>query len=328
MPVLDMKIEELENYNGVNPKPIDHAEYWEKAIAEMKAVEPQVTMKKADFKSPIAECYDMYFTGVNGARIYVKYLRPKNVAGKIPAVLQFHGYWGNCGDWCDKLGYAASGMAVFAMDVRGQGGKSEDVGGVCGNTLHGHIIRGLSEEDPQKLLFRDIFLDTAELAGIVMDMEFIDDTKVYAMGGSQGGALTLACASLEPRIAKAVAQEPFLCDFKRVWDMDLDLDAYGELRDYFRMFDPRHEREEEIFTKLGYIDLQYLVPRIKADVLLFTGLLDNICPPSTQYAAYNKMQCNKKHIIYPDYRHEYLKGANDLIYEFFVNDKSCNGAVQ
>ena len=112
-----------------------------------------------------------------------------------------------------------------------------------------------------------------------------------------------------------------MCDFKRVWDMDLDLEAYGELRDYFRLFDPRHEREEEIFTKLGYIDLQYLVPRIKADVMMFTGLLDNICPPSTQYAAYNKMQCRKKHVLYPDYKHEYLKDVNDITYEFFVNDK-------
>lgn len=321
MPALDMPIKELEKYQGVNPKPADFDKYWDESIAEMKAVDPQVTLEKAEFESPIAECYDMYFTGVNGARIYVRHLRPKNIKGKIPAVLQFHGYSGNCGDWFDKLGYVASGMAVFAMDVRGQGGKSEDVGGVCGNTLHGHIIRGLDEKEPKKMLYRDIFLDTAELAGIAMNMECIDETKVYAMGGSQGGALTLACAALEPRVSKIAPAEPFLCDFKRVWDMDLDLNAYGELRDYFRLFDPRHEREEEVFTKLGYIDLQHLAPRIRADVLMFTGLLDSVCPPSTQYAAYNKMQCTKKHILYPDYAHEYLKDVNDITYEFFVNGK-------
>lgn len=321
MPVLDMPIRELEKYMGVNPRPADFDEYWDTAIAEMKAVDPQVVMKEAKFKCSFADCYDMYFTGVNGARIHAKYLKPKHITGKIPAVLRFHGYYGHCGEWFEKLGFVAAGMAVFAMDVRGQGGISEDVGGVCGHTLQGHIIRGLDEDDPTKLLYHDIFLDTAELAGIVMDMDFIDETKVYAMGGSQGGALTLACASLEPRIAKIAPAEPFLCDYKRVWDMDLDLDAYGELRYYFRTFDPRHEREEEIFTKLGYIDLQYLVPRIKADVMMFTGLLDNICPPSTQYAAYNKMTCRKKHVLYPDYKHEHLKDVNDITYEFFANDK-------
>lgn len=321
MPALDMSVKDLEKYNGVNPKPVDFDKYWNKAIAQMKEIDSQVTLIKAEFQSPIAECYDMYFTGMNGARIHAKYLKPRHISKKIPAVLQFHGYHGNCGEWYEKLGFVASGMAVFAMDTRGQGGYSEDVGGVQGNTVHGHIIRGLCETDPNKLLYRDIFLDTAQLARIVMDMEHIDENKVYAMGGSQGGALTLACASLEPRVSKIAPAEPFLCDYKRVWDMDLDLNAYGELRDYFRLYDPRHEIEDEIFTKLGYIDLQYLAPRIKADVVMFTGLLDNICPPSTQYAAYNKMQCRKKHILYPDYGHEYLKDVNDITYEFFVNDK-------
>lgn len=321
MPMIDMPVKELEQYKGVNPKPADFEEYWEKAIAEMKAVDPQVEMKKAAFQTPNVECYDMYFTGVNGARIYAQHLRPKHIEGKIPAVLMFHGYCGNSGDWSKKLGYAASGIAVFAMDARGQGGKSQEVGGVCGNTIHGHIIRGLDEEDPQKLLFRDIFLDTAELAGIVLGMDFVDEVKVYATGGSQGGALTISCAALEPRIAKAAPEFPFLCDYKRVWDMDLAAHAYAELKDYFRFFDPRHEREEEVFTKLGYIDLQYLAPRIKANVLLFTGLMDKICPPSTQYAAYNKMTCNKKHVIYPDFGHENLHDSSDMIFDFFVNDK-------
>jgi len=322
MPMIDMPVKELEKYEGMNPKPVDFDEYWDKAIAEMKAVDPQVVMTKASFQAPTVECYDMYFTGVNGARIHVKHLRPKNVTGKIPAVLIYHGYGGDAGSWfADKLAYAASGCAVFAMDARGQAGRSEDVGGVPGNTLHGHIIRGLECEDPHKLLFRDIFLDTAQLAGIALSLDFVDETKVYATGGSQGGALTIACASLEPRVSKAAPVYPFLCDYKRVWDMDLDIQAYAELKDYFRNFDPRHEREEEIFTKLGYIDLQYLAPRIKGDLLMITGLMDNVCPPSTQYAAYNKMTCKKKHILYPDFGHEYLRDSDDIIYEFLVNDK-------
>ena len=319
MPMIDMPVEKLEKYNGANPRPADFDEYWEKALDEMRAMDPQVEMKKADFQTPAIECYDMYFTGVNGARIYVKHLRPKNITGKIPAVLEFHGYGASSRDWYDKMGYPASGVALFAMDVRGQGGKSEDVGGVCGNTRSGHIIRGLDEQDPHKLLFRDIFLDTAELAKIVMELDFVDETKVYAEGGSQGGALTLACAALEPRIAKAAAWFPFLCDYKRVWDMDLDKLAYAELKDYFRDFDPRHERENEIFTKLGYIDIQHLAPRIRGEVLMFTGLMDNVCPPSTQYAAYNKMTCKKKHILYPDYGHEFLIHSHDIAFDFLIN---------
>ena len=317
-----MLIEELLKYNGVNPRPEDHDDYWEKALSEMKAVDSEISFEEVDFKSPIVSCYDMYFTGVNGARIYAKHVRPKNVSGKIPAVIMFHGYGADCEDWYSKMPYAASGVAVFAMDVRGQGGKSEDVGGVCGNTLHGHIIRGLADKNPQKMFYRDVFLDTAQLAGIVLDLDFIDETKVYVTGGSQGGALSLACASLEPRISRVAIAEPFLCDFKRVCDMQLNVNVYGELRDYFRMYDPTHEQEEAVFTKLGYIDIQYLVPRIKGEVLMLTGLLDTTCPPETQFAAYNKMTCKKKYILYPDYQHEKLKDVDDITYQFLMSDEN------
>ena len=320
MPIVDMSVSELKQYKGINPKPADFDEYWEKALTEMKAVDAKAEFIPASFKAPGVECYDFYFTGVNGARIRCKHIRPENIEGKIPAVLEFHGYSGNSGDWYHLMPYALSGCAIFALDVRGQGGKSEDIGGVCGNTLHGHIIRGLDCEDPHKLLFRDIFLDTAQLAGLAMDMDFIDETKVYAKGRSQGGALTIACASLEPRVAKAFPVFPFLCDYKRVWEMDLDKDAYAELKEYFRRFDPRHEREDEIFTKLGYIDLQFLAPRIKAKLTMATGLMDTICPPSTQFAAFNKMTCDKKVIFYPDFGHEGLPEIEDITYKFFMED--------
>ena len=148
-----------------------------------------------------------------------------------------------------------------------------------------------------------------------MNMPEIDADRVGAMGDSQGGALTLACAALEPRIKKLAPIFPFLCDYRRVWEMDLAKDAYAELKDYFRQFDPLHEREDEIFTKLGYIDIQYLVKRIKGEVLMGTGLMDSICPPSTQFAAYNKITSKKQMLIYPDYGHEAIPEVSDKTYE-------------
>ena len=62
-----------------------------------------------------------------------------------------------------------------------------------------------------------------------------------------------------------------------------------------------NEREDEIFTKLGYIDIQHLASRIKGRVLWGIGLMDEICPPSTQFAAYNKISAPKDMLIYPDF---------------------------
>ncbi len=320
MPLIDMPLEQLKTYTGRNPRPADHDAYWTRALEEMRQVDPKVELVPHAITAPYAECFDLYFTGVRGARIHAKYVRPSRAAakpGKHPAMLLVHGYSMSSGDWADKLKWAALGFSAAALDVRGQGGRSEDTGGVKGTTLRGQFIRGL-DDHPDNLLFRHIFLDTAQLARIVMEMPEVDTSRVGATGGSQGGGLTLACAALEPRVRRAFPVYPFLCDYQRVWEMDLAAKAYEELAYYFRSFDPRHEREAEIFTRLGYIDVQHLAPRIKADTTMAVGLMDDICPPSSQFAAYNRMSCRKNLVIYPDFGHENLYGLEDLIYEYFA----------
>ena len=321
MPLIDQPLAELRVYAGRNPRPADFDAYWAAALRELDATDPRPELRPSDaLATRGAECFDLRFTGVGGARVYAKYIRPKNLGAgeKRPAVLQFHGYSGNSGDWMDKLGFAAEGFCYAAMDCRGQGGRSEDNAAVKGPTLRGHIVRGLDDPDPRKLAFRQIFLDTAQLARVIMNFPEVDAARVGCFGASQGGALSLVCAALEPRIKRTAPVFPFLCDYQRVWEMDQAKDAYQELREFFRLFDPRHERAAEIFTRLGYIDCQHLAARIQAEVLMFTGLMDTICPPSTQFAAYNKITAKKDMVIYPDFAHEPLPGQADRTFNFML----------
>lgn len=320
MPLIDKPLPELQTYAGCNPCPPDIDAFWDNSLRETESIDPEVELRPATFRCPQAECFDLYFTGVGGSRVHAKYLRPKGETGKHPAILQFHGYSGNVGDWQDKLAYVNGlGHALAAMDCRGQGGPSQDLGGATGTTMRGHVIRGLDDSDPRKLAFRQIFLDAAMLARIVAGFPEVDADRIGALGGSQGGGLTLACAALSPRLIKRAAPTfPFLCDYQRVWEMDLAEGAYEELKYYFRHFDPRHERETEIFTRLGYVDVQHIAKRIRGEVLMGTGLMDRICPPSTQFAAYNKISAKKRVMIYPDFGHEGLPGFNDAVFEFMA----------
>ena len=319
MPLVDKPLPELYDYLGRNPRPEDFDAYWAAALRELDATDPRPELRPNPLLNTAkVECFDLWFTGVGGARVYAKYLSPKNQPPGLrhPAVLQFHGYSGHSGDWLDKFGWPAEGFCYAAMDCRGQGGRSEDTGQVKGTTLRGHIIRGLDDPDPRKLAFRQIFLDTAQLARVVMGFAEVDAGRVGCFGASQGGALSLACAALEPRIKRAAPVFPFLCDYQRVWELDMAREAYEELRLFFRSFDPRHERVKEIFTKLGYIDCQHLAGRVRAEVLMFTGLMDTICPPSSQFAAYNKITAKKDIVIYPDFTHETLPGQIDRTFNF------------
>lgn len=322
MAIVDMPLEQLLEYKGKNPCPTDFDQFWERSLVQMRNIDPQIEIVPSTFLVPNVLCFDLYFTGIDGARIHTKLLRPKKIKDKSPAIVQFHGYKCNCGDWMSKVALASNGFVVAAMDCRGQGGTSEDSGQdsdpIRGCTVNGQIIRGIDDK-PENFTFRKIFLDAAQLAGIVMDMDIVDETRVATMGASQGGALALVCAALEPRVCKAVASFPFLSDYQRVWEMDFGTEAYGELKYYFRFKDPNHLREKEIFTKLGYIDIQHMMKWIKADVLFFTGLRDDICPPSSQFAAYNKIVSKKELSVYPDFGHEMLPYADDNTFRFLYS---------
>ena len=319
MPLMfDLPLEKLFTYPGSSPRPADLDAFWDRSLAEMRALDPKIELTPAKFQTSYAECFHLYFTGLGGARVHAKLLCPKGQKGSGPALLNFHGYSGDSGDWVSKLPYVAAGFTVAALDCRGQAGLSQDLGGVTGVTLRGHIIRGV-EDGPDKLYYRHVFLDTAQMAHIVMSLNGVDPTRVGATGGSQGGGLTLACIGLTPEVKKAAPVFPFLSDYRRVWEMDLAENAYAEIREYFRWRDPTHEREEQFWNTLGYIDVQNLAPRIKSAVYMSVGLMDKTCPPSTQFAAYNKITAPKRLEIYPDFAHEGLKGSDDRIFEYLMD---------
>lgn len=101
--LIDMPLEELKRYNGISPRPRDFDDYWDKALKELDMCSLDYTLEKAEFQIPGVECYHLYFTGLGGAKVHCKFLKPSNMTGKIPAVAMFHGYQGHSGDWFDKL---------------------------------------------------------------------------------------------------------------------------------------------------------------------------------------------------------------------------------
>jgi cephalosporin-C deacetylase len=52
---------------------------------------------------------------------------------------------------------------------------------------------------------------------------------------------------------------------------------------------------------------------------MVTGLMDTICPPSTQFAAYNRITAPNQMLIYPDFEHEAMPGRDDRVLEFLVD---------
>lgn len=311
MPTIEMSLNDLKKYQGCSPRPADFKEFWKKQVDKIKGIKPECKTEKIEMNVDGVECFDLYFKGADGAKIHCKYARPTQ-EGKFPAVFHFHGYHSHSGDWFDKIALAKLGFHSFTMDSRGQGGLSEDNLQTGGSTLTGHIMKGICE-GPENLAFTKIYLDTVYLVELAKSMKNVDSSKLYTFGQSQGGALAVACAALNPEVSKVVSCYPFLSDFKRVLDAPFQMGAYGEINNYFKFSDPLHRREEEIFNTLSYIDIQNFAPDMMCELIFVTALMDQICAPSSQYAFYNKFKGVKTEIVYPQHGHEWIPGFMDIV---------------
>lgn len=311
MPNIDMPLEQLKKYKGCSPKTHDFEEFWSSKINRIKGNKVEFEMIEADFQLEGVICYNLIFKGEDGANIYCKYVRPKK-DGIYPTLFGFHGYHVDSGDWFDKASLANFGYNIFAMDVRGQGGKSEDNLSTKGSTLPGHIVKGV-EEGPNNLFFTKVFCDTIYLVELAKSFSNVDINKMYSFGASQGGALSIACAALNKEIKKVFACYPFLSDYKRLFDIPFQMGAYGEINQYFKFSDPFHEKEDKVFETLSYIDIQNFAENMECQLTMFTGLMDEICAPSSQFAFYNKFKGDKKVIIYPQHGHEWLPKFMDIV---------------
>ena len=217
-------------YRGTTPRPADFDAFWDARMAEADAVPLCYAVEPSEIPAyPTCEYLNLWFTGMGGARIYAKYLRPKSDK-PLPLVLQFHGYPGASRSWLEQSSFAGMGYALLAMDCPGQGGKSQDIGGFLGTTVSGHLIAGLDGE-PKDMYYVRLYQNIRILCRIVRQMKDIDQRRIYINGASQGAGLGIACAALNPDLpCKAAILYPFLSDFQKVLELGADEIDYVGLR--------------------------------------------------------------------------------------------------
>lgn len=312
----ELNLKELRNYRGTGDRPKDFDIFWDARIEMLDKLPLEVTIIPAldlEFEHFIVSA--LYFKSFDGARIHAKYIRPKTESA-VPCVLQFHGYPGSSRPYFEHTSFVEAGMAVLAMDCRGQGGLSEDIGGIQGTTVSGHLIAGMDDR-LDNMLYVKIYSDVYLLSRIALSLSELNPNEVYVNGASQGAALASVCAALNPKIKKAAILYPFLSDFERVFDLGFDLVAYEGLRYYSRWFDPEGQNRKQMFERLAYIDVRNFASRIQSEVLFGISMADTVCPISTQYAVYNNLKCEKQLHRYPGKGHEPIHAFDDLILSFF-----------
>jgi cephalosporin-C deacetylase len=300
MNLFDLKLEELQVYKPEQTKEKDFDAFWEGKIKEAKEQALEIRLEKKEYEVPGVEVYDVFFKGFKNSVIHGTYVKPQKMNGKAPAVAMFHGYnWNNLVP-SHAFKYTVQGVPVLMVDVRGQNVLSPDHANYVNGGSAGWMTKGIL--DAHNYYYVNVYMDCYRAIEVLASFEEVDASRMVVEGGSQGGALTLATAALHPKVALAMADIPYLSHFRRSMEL-YNGSPYDEIYHYFKLFDPLHTQEEQIYRVLSYIDCMNLADRINCPTLISVGLEDTVCPPSTGFAVFNHMSCEKEIRVYPEYGH-------------------------
>ncbi len=304
MAYFDMPLDQLQAYQPKRDEPADFDTFWQRTLKETRAHKLNAQFAPTDFGFRNIEVFDVTFNGYGGQPIKGWLLLPKQRRKKLPCVVEYLGYGGGRGFPTSWLLWSAAGYAHLVMDTRGQGsswgkGDTGDPEPEGTNPHHpGFMTRGVL--NPNTYYYRRVFADGVRAVEAAQSFDGIDPDRIATTGGSQGGGITIAVTALNPNVKVAMPDVPFLCHYRRAVSIQ-DSNPYGEISRYLLV---HRDKVEQVFNTLSYFDGVNLAARAKAKTLFSVGLMDEICPPSTVYAAYNQWQGEKEIRIYQFNHHE------------------------
>lgn len=265
----------------------DFQEFWDRTLAELAAVDPQYVLTfLPDRSNDLRSVYrvDMKsFGGVSVSGIYAEPAAP----GRYPAYITYMGY--DSAPWYPDP--SSNPEAVeFILSVRGQALNKRP------GDKAGWVAQGIGSKETY--YYRGAFMDVVRAVDFICSREKADSSRIFAEGGSQGGALTMIAAALDNRIKAIAPFVPFLSDFPDYFKI-----APWPAQEVEAAADSLGISDEELYRTLSYFDVKNFADRIGCPVLMGFGLQDDVCPPHTNFAGYNLIKAEKRYVCFPEAGH-------------------------
>ncbi len=302
MPFPDLIHPDLAAYESRVPLPTDFQDFWQSTLQSARAAGGDIVLKPAETTIRAVEVFDVTFPGFGGHPIKGWLMLPRVRSGPLPLIVQYIGYGGGRGLPHEQLHWAASGFAHFKMDTRGQGsvwsvGETPDPVG-AGVSFPGFMTRGVL--DKAEYYYRRVFTDGVRAIDALLTLDSIDPARIAVCGGSQGGGIALAVGGIDPRVAALLPDVPFLCDFPRA----LRMAAQNPYLEILRYLAQHRDQKARVMETLAYFDGVNFARFAKAKALFSVALMDDVCPPSTVYGAFNAYRGEKTMVEYEFNNHE------------------------
>ena len=282
---------DLEAFTTSVTCPDDFDEFWGGILAQLgqEPLEASATHDPLRSNEDV-KVYQASYRSLDGLEIFGWYSVPTMGEGPFPAILVLPGYKSEPAlrrDWGRK------GVAVLSVAVRGKLPSSAQFN----PGYPGLLTYGIDSRETYS--YRGVISDCSRGVDFLLSRSEIDSDQIFCCGSSQGGGLTLATAGIRSEIKGGVSGYPFLCCYPESMQMFRSY-PYDELSRYVRA---HPERESQMLGTLRYFDGVNFATRIKCPMVVGIALEDEVCPPETSYAAYDRLAGERELWLFPESGH-------------------------
>ncbi len=269
--------------------PQDLNEFWAKAIEENRTLPLETKMTLLPERC--TEKVNVYHVGIQnwrkGAKLYGILTMPK-AEGKYPAVLKVPGagvrpYYGD-------IGLSSENVIVFEIGIHGiPVNLSQQIyDDMIANYNNNYWDINFNDKD--SYFYKRVYLGCIRANDFLTALPQWDGKNLGVTGSSQGGALSLVTAGLDPRVTCAYVIHPAMCDMTgSLFDRAGGWPA--PFADKNKWAKPSHQDKLET---VKYYDALNFAKKIKVPVFFTFGYNDDIVPPTSIYAAYNAITAPKE----------------------------------
>ena len=291
--------------------PADFDDFWQKVIEdarrEVKREKLQVKCERVDkYSTDDVDCYLVKLHTDRQHSIYAYLTKPKLSTlnsklstKKYPVVLCPPGAGiKTIKEPMRNHYYAKNGFIRMEMEIHGLNPEMtteqfQEISSAFSGE-NGYLENGLDCRD--NYYMKHVYTACIRALDYLCSLPEWDGKNLFVQGGSQGGALSLITAGLDPRVTACVANHPALSDMAGYAEQ-------GRTGGY-----PHFHRENQMLTPekintLQYYDVTNFARRIKCPVYLTWGYNDNVCPPTTSYIVWNLITAPKESLITPINEH-------------------------
>lgn len=274
-----------EELQPVTELPADFSDYWKNTLeyARKTPLNPVMTLLP-ERCTETDNVYQVSFqTKAWGGRFYGILSVPKK-EGKYPALLRVPGagvrpYTGDT--------YTAPGKAI-TLEVGIHGIPVTMQQSVYDNLASGALGNywTFCRDNRDNIYYNRVVVGALRAVDFICSLPQYNGESLGVTGSSQGGALSVITAALDPRVTFFAAVHPALCDHEAF----LKKRACGWPH-YFYYYGAPSEKE---LQTVRYYDVANFARLLKVPGWFSWGYNDEVCPPTSMYAAYNAITAPKE----------------------------------